>query len=120
MSVRTRLRQRLGNYRLQKIAERDIDAFEAEQRSLIHACDEAELALEFAEPEEEEDRRRAYLELVATGRERLDRVRDDRLAELGDDRERYAEEFHRAVLRRLSRFAAEIEPAHDSAPTLEG
>jgi hypothetical protein len=116
MSVRTRLRHGLGTYRIQKIAARDLDAFEAEQHSLIQQCEEAERAFEFAPAEESETRRATYLELVARGWAELERVRADRLAELGADSERYSEEFHRAVLRRLSRFAAEIGPPHEGAP----
>jgi hypothetical protein len=113
MSVRARLRVSLGRYRLQKIANRDLDAFEAEQRSLIHACEEAERAFEFAPAEDVEARRDAYLELVELGRAELELIRGDRLRELGPDGARYGEEFHRAVLRRLSRFASEISPPHE-------
>jgi hypothetical protein len=112
MSVRTRLRRRVGNYRIQKLADRDLDAFEAEHRSLVRACEEAERAFEFAVPDEIAARRAAYLELVELGRDRLAQVRDERLAELGpgEEAERYRAEFSAAVLRRLSRFAPEIAP----------
>jgi hypothetical protein len=109
MSVRTRLRRRLGKYRLQKLAERDLDAFEAENRSLIQACEEAELAFEFASSPETFSRRASYLELVELGREGLERLCEQRLAELGADAGRYEEEFARAVLRRLSRFAPGLD-----------
>jgi hypothetical protein len=112
MSVRTRLRGRVGKYRIQKLADRDLDAFEAEHRSLVRACEEAERAFEFAAPDETAARRADYLELVELGRDRLAQARDERLAELGDspDADRYRTEFAASVLRRLSRFAPEIDP----------
>lgn len=113
MSVRDHLRRRLGRrvqlFRVQKLVDRDIDAFESDQRALIRGCEEAERALEFAGPDEEDARREAYLELVELGRERLQRVCDTRVGALQDTSGRYAQEFHRSVLRRLSRFAAEID-----------
>jgi hypothetical protein len=112
MSVRTRLRGRIGKYRIQKLADRDLDAFEAEHRSLIRACEEAERAFEFAAPDEAAARKATYLALVEHGRDLLAQVRDERLADLGDgvDGARYRTEFGAAVLRRLSRFAPEIDP----------
>jgi hypothetical protein len=115
MSVSARLRGRLGAYRVQKVVDRDLDAFEAEERSLVQACDDAERALEFAGADEAAARRASYLELVELGRERLERVRDARLAELDDtEAGRYRSEFAHAVLRRLSRFAPEISPPRDT------
>ena len=116
MSVAERVRRRLGSYRLQKIADRDLDAFEAENRGLIRAAEEAERAFEFAPAGELEERRGAYLELVERGRNLLAQVLETRLAELGaGEEERYREAFHHEVLRRLSRFAAEIDPPHEGA-----
>src|SRR4051812_42685589 len=87
MSVPARFRGLIGKYRIQKLADRDLDAFEAEHRSLIRACDEAERAFEFAPADEAAARLAAYLELVALGRDRLDQVRDERLSDLGDGSE---------------------------------
>ena len=113
MTVGDRLRatagSRLRGYRARKLADRDLDDFETEQRSLVRACEEAEQALEFAGPHEVDARRAAYLELVVLGRERLDAACDDRAAELGPDAQLYRDAFHRGVLRRLSRFAPEID-----------
>jgi hypothetical protein len=117
MSVRTRLRARLGRYRIQKLAERDLDAFEAEQHSFVHACEEAERAFEFAPAGEVADRRADYLDLVKLGRERLERACDERAETLdASDADAYRQEFAHAVLRRLSRFAPEIEPLDDGVP----
>jgi hypothetical protein len=114
MSVRGRLRARLGKYRIQKLVDRDLDAFEAEERTLVRACEDAERELEFAPRDETAARRVAYLELVELGRERLERVCAERVAELdADDRAAYRTEFDHAVLRRLSRFALD---ALGSAP----
>jgi hypothetical protein len=112
MSIGTRLRGRIARYQLQKLADGDLDAFEADEHALVAACEEAERAFEFARPDEAAARKAAYLELVELGRDRLARVRDERLAELADgpDRDRYRVEFAAAVLRRLSRFAPEIDP----------
>ena len=116
MSVGERVRQRLGSYRLQKIADRDLDAFEAENRGLIQSSAEAERAFEFAPTGELEERRNAYLELVELGRIRLDQLLESRLADLGaGEAERYRAAFHHEVLRRLSRFAPEIDPPHEGA-----
>jgi hypothetical protein len=63
-----------------------------------------------------EERRSAYLELVELGRIRLDRLLESRLADLDPgEEERYREAFHHEVLRRLSRFAPEIDPPHEGA-----
>jgi hypothetical protein len=112
MSVRARVRQRVRNYRVHKLADRDLDAFEAEHRSLIRTCEEAERAFEFASPEEAPARRAAYLQLVERGRDLLAQSRDDRLAELGpgEDADHYRADFSASVLRRLSRFAPELDP----------
>jgi hypothetical protein len=116
MSLGERVRQRLGSYRLQKLADRDLDAFEAENRALIRSSEEAERAYEFASAEELEDRRGAYLELVELGQIRLEQLLASRLADLGTgEKERYRAAFHHEVLRRLSRFAAEIDPPHVGA-----
>jgi hypothetical protein len=100
------------NYRVQKLADRDLDAFEAEHRSLIRTCEQAERTFELAASEEAPARRAAYLELVERGRSLLAQTRDDRLAELGpgEDADHYRADFAAVVLRRLSRFAPEIPP----------
>jgi hypothetical protein len=100
----------LRRRRFADVISRQLDLFEQKHAELIRECDEAERAYDRAEREKAEERYGDYLDLVETGTELLADLRDhfsSTLAEGVD--EDYEEEFNRAVLKRLPRFALEIE-----------
>jgi hypothetical protein len=70
----------------------------------------AERAYDRAGRDEAEERYADYLDLVETGTEILAGLRDAFASTLDEDTaEEYEDEFNRAVLARLRRFAVEIE-----------
>lgn len=101
---------RLRRARFADVIQRQLDLFEREQRGLIEDCIAAERAYDDAERDEAEERYGDYVDLVETGTEVLADLRDNFAATLDDDAaEEYEAEFNRAVLKRLRRFALEIE-----------
>ena len=89
---------------------RQLDLFEREESELIAACDAAERAYDRAGRDEAEERYADYLDLVETGTELLAGLRDTFASTLDEDTaEDYEDEFNGAVLKRLRRFAVEIE-----------
>jgi hypothetical protein len=98
-------RRRFGD-----VISRQLDLFEREHRGLIDDCVAAERAYDRADRDEAEERYGDYMDLVETGTELLADIRDHFAATLGDDAaEEYEAAFNRAVAKRLSRFALEIE-----------
>ena len=96
--------------RFADVIERQLDLFEREHAGLIRDCDEAERSYDRAPRDEAEERYGDYVDLVETGTEALADLRDHYAAALGDEAaEEYEAEFNRAVLKRLPRFALEIE-----------
>jgi hypothetical protein len=84
--------------------------FEREHAELIAECVEAERAYDAAGRDEAEERYADYLDLVETATEELAALRDNFAAAMTEAAaERYEAEFNRAVLKRLPRFALEIE-----------
>ncbi len=101
---------RLGRRRFAEVIERQLDLFEREQRGLIDDCIAAEQAYNQAERDEAEERYGDYVDLVETGTELLADLRDNFARTLDEDAaEEYERAFNRAVLKRLRRFALEIE-----------
>lgn len=101
---------RLRRARFADLIDRQLDLFEREHRGLIEDCAAAERAYNGAERDEAEERYGDYVDLVETGTEVLADLRDNFAATLDDDAaEEYEAEFNRAVLKRLRRFALEIE-----------
>ena len=101
---------RLRRARFADVIERQLDLFEREQRGLIEDCIAAERAYDEADRDEAEERYGDYVDLVETGTEILADLRDNFATTLDDDgAEEYADEFNRAALKRLRRFALEIE-----------
>jgi hypothetical protein len=101
---------RLGRARFAEVIERQLDLFEREQRGLIDDCIAAEQAYNQAERDEAEERYGDYVDLVETGTELLADLRDNFARTLDEDAaEEYERAFNRAVLKRLRRFALEIE-----------
>jgi hypothetical protein len=96
--------------RFAEVIARQLDLFEREHGALIRECEEAERAYDRAPRDEAEERYGDYVDLVETGTETLADLRDHFAATLdeGDDQE-YEAAFNRAVVKRLPRFALEIE-----------
>lgn len=89
---------------------RQLDLFEREEAALIADCEEAERAYDAAERAEAEERYADYLELVETGTELLAGLRDNFAATMDEEAaEEYEQEFNLAVVKRLPRFALEIQ-----------
>ena len=96
--------------RFAKVIDAQLGLFEREHADLIRDCERAEAAYDDAERDEAEERYGDYMDLVEDGTEALADLRDHYAATL-DERtaDRYTAEFDRAVRRRLSRFALELE-----------
>jgi hypothetical protein len=100
----------IGRRRFRDVVERQLDLFEREHAGLIGDVDAAENAYDRAGRDEAEERYADYLDLVETATEVLAELRDNYAASLDEDAaEEYEQAFNRAVLRRLPRFALEIE-----------
>jgi hypothetical protein len=96
--------------RFADLIRRQLDLFEQEQAVLIADCDEAERAYDAADRAEAEERYASYLDLVETGTELLGALRDNFASTMDEEAaEEYEDEFNRGVVRRLPRFAIEIE-----------
>jgi hypothetical protein len=92
------------------VIQRQLDLFEREHAELIEECVEAERAYDAAGRDEAEERYGDYMDLVETATEELAALRDNFASTMTEDAgERYEAEFNRAVLKRLPRFALEIE-----------
>jgi hypothetical protein len=96
--------------RFTDVISRQLDLFIREEADLIRECDEAERAYNNAQRDEAEEKYGDYVDVVETGTELLADLRDHFAATLDEETsEVYEEEFNRAVLKRLPRFALEIE-----------
>ena len=96
--------------RFADVIKRQLDLFEREQRELIEDCVAAERTYNRSDRGEAEERYGDYLDLVETGTELLADLRDNYSSTLDEETaEEYEAEFNRAVVRRLPRFALEIE-----------
>ena len=100
----------LKRRRFADVIARQLDLFERENDNLIRECMQAERAYNDALREEAEERYGDYVDLVETGTELLADLRDHFASTLEEDAaEAYEAEFNRAVVKRLPRFALEIE-----------
>jgi len=96
--------------RFTDVISRQLDLFEREQADVISECEELERAYNAAPRDEAEERYGDYVDAVETGTELLADLRDHFASTLGEEMsEIYEDEFNRAVLKRLPRFALEIE-----------
>ena len=96
--------------RFTEVVARQLDIFVEDNAELVRECEEAELAYDRAPREEAEERYGEYVDLVETGTELLADLRDNFASTLDEDAaEEYEAGFNRAVLKRLPRFALEIE-----------
>jgi hypothetical protein len=92
------------------LISRQLDLFVREESGLIRECEQAEQAYNSAPRDEAEERYGDYVDLVETGTELLADLRDHFASTLDEEvAEAYEEEFNRAVVKRLPRFALEIE-----------
>ena len=89
---------------------RQVDLFVREHRGLIEDCLAAERAYNESDRDEAEERYGDYVDLVETGTEALAEIRDSFARTLDEETaEEYEAAFNRAVVKRLPRFALEIE-----------
>ena len=96
--------------RFADVVARQLDIFEEDNAELIEECAQAERAYDEAPRDEAEERYGEYVDLVETGTELLADLRDNFAATLAEDAaDEYEAAFNRAVLKRLPRFALEIE-----------
>ncbi len=93
-----------------EVIARQLDLFERDHADVIADCERAEHAYDSADRDEAEERYGEYLDLVDTGTEILADLRDHYARTLDEDAaEEYGARFNRAVLKRLPRFALELE-----------
>jgi hypothetical protein len=96
--------------RFSDVIRRQLDIFVEDHRGLIDDCAAAEHAYNRAPRDEAEERYGDYVDLVETGTEILADIRDTYKRTLDDDAaDEYDVAFNRAVVKRLPRFALEIE-----------
>jgi hypothetical protein len=96
--------------RFADVIDRQLDLFEREYAGLIREVEKAEEAYDRAERDEAEERYGDYMDLVETATEVLAELRDNYAAALDEEAsDEYENAFNRAVLRRLPRFALQIE-----------
>jgi hypothetical protein len=96
--------------RFADVISRQLDLFEREHHGLIDDCHAALRAYDRADRDEAEERYGDYVDLVETGTELLADLRDHFAATLDEDAAgEYEHAFNRAVVKRLPRFALEIE-----------
>ena len=96
--------------RFADVVSRQLDLFEREHAGLIADCAAAERAYDRADRTEAEERYGDYVDLVETATELLADLRDGYASTLEDEAaDEYETTFNRAVLKRLPRFALEIE-----------
>jgi hypothetical protein len=100
----------LRRRRFSDLISRQLDLFAQENDELIRECEEAEAAYDRAERNEAEELYGDYQDLVETGTEILAELRDNFAMTLDEsESDAYEAEFNRAVVKRLPRFALEIE-----------
>jgi hypothetical protein len=96
--------------RFADVVSSQLDLFEREHAGLIADCEAAERAYDRADRDEAKERYGDYVDLVETGTELLADIRDWYASTIETDAaEEYEATFNRAVLKRLPRFALEIE-----------
>jgi hypothetical protein len=96
--------------RFADVIRRQLNLFEHENAGLIAECEAAERAYDKADRDEAEERYGDYADLVETGTELLASLRDGFASTLDEETaEEYEHAFNRAVGRRFTRFALEIE-----------
>ena len=98
-------RRRFGD-----LIDRQLALFVEQHAELLRECEEAIAKYDAAERESAEELYGDYVDLVETGTEALADMRDRFAQTLCErDAEEYEAEFNRAVVKKLPRFALEIE-----------
>lgn len=96
--------------RFAELIDRQLDLFEEEDADFLARVDEAERAYDSADREDAEEVFGRFQELVEFGTETLAEMRDAYARRLdAESAVAYTAEFNRQVLRRLPRFALELE-----------
>jgi hypothetical protein len=96
--------------RFADLVERQLGLFERERAGLIGDAEAALRAYDAAEREEAEGRYGDYLDLVETGQDELEEIREAYAATLeADTAEEYRSVFNTTVRKRLPRFGLELE-----------
>jgi hypothetical protein len=96
--------------RFSDLIDRQLDLFEEQDADFLERVDAAEREYDRADREDAEKVFGRFQELVEFGTETLAEMRDTYAATLDpDSAEDYVAEFNERVLRRLPRFALEIE-----------
>jgi hypothetical protein len=96
--------------RFDDVISRQLDLFMRDHAGLLNDCEAAERAYDRASREEAEERYGDFVDLVETATELLADLRDGYASSLeADVAAEYESAFNRAVLKRLPRFALEIE-----------
>jgi len=96
--------------RFADLISRQLDLFEREHAGVIAEAETRLDAYNRADRDEAEERYGDYADLVETGTEILADLRDHFASTLDEEtKEEYEYEFNRAVIKRLPRFALEIE-----------
>jgi hypothetical protein len=96
--------------RFRELVERQLTLFEAEHAGLLGNCEEALRAYNAAPADEAEERYGDFLDLVDTGREALEAIRDGYAETLDEPAaEEYRAVFNDLARRRLPRFALELD-----------
>jgi isocitrate dehydrogenase kinase/phosphatase len=96
--------------RFADIVSRQLDLFEDEHRDVIQDAEQAEEAYDRAPRDEAEELYGDYMDVVETATEILAELRDNYASTLDAEvAEEYEAVFNRGVLKRLPRFALEIE-----------
>ena len=91
------------------LVERQLELFEREHAALVRNVDAALRAYNAAGSDEAEERYGDFLDLVETGRDELETLRDAYARTLdAETAEEYEEVFNRLVRKRLPRFGLEI------------
>jgi hypothetical protein len=96
--------------RFSDLVERQLDLFEREHAGLIADGEDALRAYNRADRDEAEARYEQYLDLVETGQDELEELRDAYAATLDEDTaEEYRTAFNRRVRKRLPRYGLELD-----------
>jgi len=99
-----------GRRRFRDVVARQLDLFEAEHAGLIDDVEAALRAYDSAPREEAEERYGDFVDLVDTGREELEALRDAYARTLDEDAaEEYRDAFNHTARRRLPRFTLELD-----------
>ncbi|HMI99291.1 MAG TPA: hypothetical protein VK488_05615 [Gaiellaceae bacterium] len=101
----------MSGQRFADVIRRQLDLFEREEADLISDCVEADRAYDAADREDAEERYSEYLDLVETGTELLAGLRDAFASTIEDEEaaEEYGDAFNRTVVKRMPRFAVQID-----------